>query len=66
MNDNLNHLGSNWGSGTPRTMDEAFPRRSRDTWNDGPSLWSQIKDVLMLVGAVAVFGIMAYVGPMFF
>lgn len=24
MNDNRNHIGSNWGGGTPRTMDEAF------------------------------------------
>lgn len=28
MNDHRNEIGSNWGSGTPRTMCEAFPHDS--------------------------------------
>lgn len=64
MNDNRNHIGSQWGAGTPRTMDEAFPPRAgEDTEITVPRL---IGDVLMLVGLVSFLGTCAVIGAAVF
>lgn len=65
MNDNRNHIGSNWRGGTPRTMDEAFPHRARG-WGNRPTLSEKIRDTLMIAAFVAFLWAVAVIGPAFF
>lgn len=59
MNDNQNHIGSNWGGGTPRTMEQAF-RSGELTTRE------KISSVVQLLAFVAVMAFMFFVGSIVF
>ena len=67
MNDSRMEIGSNWGSGTPRTMAEAFPGMSAGKLAErreieglsGREKWS---DALLLVCAVALLTAAFFLG----
>ena len=59
MNDNQNHIGSNWSSGTPRTMEQAF--RSQ-----GLTIKERVSSVVMLLTFVGAMAFMFFVGSIVF
>lgn len=59
MNDNQNHIGSNWSSGTPRTMEQAF-RTGELTTKE------KISSVVQLLSFVGVMAFMLFVGSIVF
>ena len=67
MNDSRLEIGSNWGSGTPRTMSEAFPGMSAGKLAErreieGLSTREKWGDALLLVCAVALWVAGFFVG----
>lgn len=59
MNDNRNHIGSNWGGGTPRTMEQAFRTRELTTKE-------KISSVGQLLAFVGVMAFIFFVGSIVF
>lgn len=65
MNDNRNHIGPNWSSRAPRTMEEAY-RVPTSLRPSEPTVKEVVSSVAMLVAFVAVMGFFFEVGSYVF